>query len=117
MSTTRRFVVACALVTALGTSVLTPGPAESGVREVTIEINDFAFTPQTISVPAGTVVTWINKDETPHTVVEAGRRFKSRVLDTGGRFSYTAAAPGTFSYFCSLHPHMTARLVVEPPAS
>lgn len=96
--------------------------AENGLRTVdaqaadsgaTIEINDFAFTPQTLTIPAGTTVTWVNNDEAPHTVRETGRGFKSGALETGGRFSYVFSTPGSFQYFCSLHPHMTATVVVE----
>jgi plastocyanin len=79
-----------------------------------IEIKDFAFNPQTLTVRAGEKITWINRDEEPHTVVSVGKQFKkSTALDTDQEFTITAAAPGTYSYFCSVHPKMTGTIVVE----
>jgi plastocyanin len=78
-----------------------------------IEIKDFAFNPQTITVKAGEKVTWINRDEEPHTVVSVGKQFKkSTALDTDQEFTITAGAPGTYTYFCSVHPKMTGTIVV-----
>src|SRR6266567_4276409 len=79
-----------------------------------IEIKDFAFNPQTITVKSGEKITWINRDEEPHTVVSVGKKFpRSSGLDTDQEFSITAAAPGTYEYFCSVHPKMTGTIVVE----
>jgi len=78
-----------------------------------VQIHDFQFTPATVTVPVGTTVTWINRDETLHTVTEADRRFASPGLDPGGVYSYTFANPGRYTYFCSLHPHMTATVIVQ----
>jgi plastocyanin len=79
-----------------------------------IEIKDFAFNPQTITVKAGEKVTWINRDEEPHTVVSVEKQFKkSTALDTDQEFTITADAPGTYTYFCSVHPKMTGTIVVE----
>jgi plastocyanin len=78
-----------------------------------IEIKDFAFNPQTITVKSGDKVTWINRDEEPHTVVSVGKKFqKSSGLDTDQEFSIIAGAPGTYEYFCSVHPKMTGTIVV-----
>jgi plastocyanin len=78
-----------------------------------IEIKDFAFNPQTITVKAGEKVTWINRDEEPHTVVSVEKQFKkSTALDTDQEFSITAGGPGTYTYFCSVHPKMTGTIVV-----
>src|SRR5437879_2445399 len=79
-----------------------------------IEIKDFAFNPKTITVKAGEKITWINRDEEPHTIVSVEKQFKkSSALDTDQEFTITAAAPGTYSYFCSVHPKMTGTIVVE----
>ncbi len=79
-----------------------------------IEIKDFAFNPQTLTVKSGETVTWINRDEEPHTVVSVGKKFKkSTALDTDQEFTITAGAPGTYTYFCSVHPKMTGTIVVE----
>jgi plastocyanin len=78
-----------------------------------IEIKDFAFNPQTITVKSGEKVTWINRDEEPHTIVSVEKQFKkSTALDTDQEFTITAGAPGTYSYFCSVHPKMTGTIVV-----
>jgi plastocyanin len=79
-------------------------------------IKDFHFTPQTLTVKAGEKITWINRDEEPHTVVSVEKQFKrSAPLDTDEIFTITAGAPGTYSYFCSVHPKMTGTIVVEQP--
>jgi len=81
-----------------------------------VKIDNFTFTPQKVTVKAGTTVTWTNEDDIPHTVSASGKEFKSKVLDTDDKYSFTFATPGTFEYFCSLHPHMTGTIVVEPAA-
>jgi plastocyanin len=86
-------------------------PAPAAAAEV--EIDQFAFVPQRITVKAGTTVTWINKDDAPHTIASSNKLFKSKALDTGGKFSFTFTTPGTYAYFCSVHPHMTGTVVVE----
>jgi plastocyanin len=79
-----------------------------------IEIRDFAFNPQTLTVKSGEKVTWINRDEEPHTIVSVEKQFKkSTALDTDQEFTITAGAPGTYNYFCSVHPKMTGTIVVE----
>lgn len=79
-----------------------------------IEIKDFAFNPQTLTVKSGEKVTWINRDEEPHTIVSVEKQFKkSTALDTDQEFTITAGAPGTYNYFCSVHPKMTGTIVVE----
>ena len=86
----------------------------TGSKQNRIEIKDFAFNPQTITVRAGEKVTWINRDEEPHTVVSVEKQFKkSTALDTDQEFTITAGAPGTYTYFCSVHPKMTGTIVVE----
>jgi plastocyanin len=88
--------------------------ASEAAAEVMIKIDNFSFGPQTVTVPAGTQVTWINQDDIPHTVVSEDKTtFKSHPLDTDEKFSYTFAKPGTYTYFCSIHPKMTAKVVVQ----
>jgi plastocyanin len=85
-----------------------------GDRKNTIEIKEFAFNPQTLTVKSGEKIIWINHDEEPHTVVSVGKKFqKSSALDTDEEFTITAGAPGTYEYFCSVHPKMTGTIVVE----
>ena len=79
-----------------------------------IEIKDFAFNPKTITVKAGEKITWINRDEEPHTIVSVEKQFKkSTALDTDQEFTITAGTPGTYTYYCSVHPKMTGTIVVE----
>jgi plastocyanin len=79
-----------------------------------IEIKDFAFNPQTLTVKPGEKVTWINRDEEPHTIVSVEKQFKkSTALDTDQEFTITAGTPGTYNYFCSVHPKMTGIIIVE----
>ena len=63
---------------------------------------------------AGTTVTWKNEDDIPHTVVSTTKAFRSKALDTDDSFSFTFTTPGTYEYFCSLHPHMVGTVVVDP---
>src|SRR6476619_4030816 len=78
-------------------------------EDAAVQINDFAFSPPSLTVKAGTKVTWRNKDDIPHTVVTSTRLFKSGALDTDDSYSFTFNDPGTYQYFCSLHPHMTGK--------
>lgn len=78
-----------------------------------VKIEDFAFSPPSLTVKIRTAVTWLNKDDIPHTVVSKSRVFRSKALDTDDSFSFTFNEAGTYEYFCSLHPHMTGRIVVE----
>jgi plastocyanin len=87
------------------------GQEKSGTNAVTID--NFSFGPMQLEVPAGTQVTWINKDDVPHTVVSVDHKFKSRALDTDERFSFTFQDPGMYEYFCSVHPKMTGKIVVK----
>ncbi len=88
--------------------------SNSTSKQNKIEIKDFAFNPQTLTVKSGEKVTWINRDEEPHTVVSVEKQFKkSTALDTDQEFTITAGAPGTYTYFCSVHPKMTGTIVVE----
>jgi plastocyanin len=79
-----------------------------------IEIKDFHFSPETLKVKSGEKITWINRDEEPHTVVSVEKQFKkSPGLDTDQEFTVTAGAPGTYTYYCSVHPKMTGTIIVE----
>jgi len=78
-----------------------------------VMVENFSFQPGTLTVKAGTTVTWVNHDDEPHTVNENNKTFKSGALDTDGKFSYKFTSPGTYSYFCSLHPRMTGQIIVK----
>ena len=88
------------------------GPVTSD--EVAIE--NFAYVPPSLSAAEGTVITWTNGDEAPHTVTaDDGASFESGVLEQGGTFELTAPAPGTYRYHCEVHPFMTGTLTVTAP--
>ena len=78
-----------------------------------VKIDNFVFGPAAITVPVGTTVTWTNRDDIPHTVVSTEKVFKSKVLDTDEKFSFTFTKPGEYPYFCSIHPKMTGKVVVQ----
>jgi amicyanin len=78
-----------------------------------VKIGNFTFGPQELHVKAGTRVTWINEDDIPHTVTSTTLAFKSKPLDSDDKYAFTFTSPGTYTYFCSLHPHMTGSIVVE----
>jgi plastocyanin len=88
---------------------------KSGAASAEVKIDNFTFGPATLTVAAGTTVTWTNRDDIPHTVVSADdpKTFKSKVLDTDEKFSYRFAKPGTYPYFCSIHPKMTGKVIVQ----
>ena len=89
-------------------------PAAPAANTVQINIFNYKFDPATVTVPAGTTVTWTNKDEIPHTVASSDKSFKgSSGLDTGDSYSYTFDKPGTYKYYCTLHPFMTGVIVVQ----
>ena len=85
--------------------------AKPGTSEV--KIDNFTFGPAELTVKAGTTITWSNRDDIPHTVVSTDKAFKSKVLDTDEKFSFTFSTAGTFPYFCSIHPKMTGKVVVQ----
>jgi amicyanin len=78
-----------------------------------VKIDNFSFGPTDLTVSVGTTVTWTNRDDIPHTVVSTEKVFKSKVLDTDEKFSFTFSKPGTYPYFCSIHPKMTGKVIVQ----
>jgi len=87
--------------------------AQETAAALEIKIDNFSFMPQDTTVAPGTTVTWINRDDVPHTVVSTAGKFKSKALDTDDKFSFTFGEPGTYEYFCSVHPKMTAKIIVK----
>lgn len=78
-----------------------------------VKIDNFVFAPNAVTVPAGTTIRWTNHDDIPHNVVAEDKSFKSKVMDTDESFTYTFSKPGTYTYFCSIHPKMTGKVVVQ----
>jgi len=111
------FAAAVMLALSGGAYAADPGaaPQVAATTPNTVTIDNFAFAPATLTVSPGTKITWTNKDEEPHTVTSAdgGVTFKSPALDTDDKFSFTFDKPGTYKYFCSIHPHMVGTIVVK----
>jgi plastocyanin len=116
-STLRSALVAAALGAATATmlaAVILPGWAQNAALASAVSIDNFTFAPETVTVKAGTTVTWTNRDDIPHGIAWVKNVFaKSKALDTDDSYVFTFATPGTYQYFCYIHPHMTGTLVVE----
>ena len=105
----RLFVASALLLAVMSTQAASPKPAVYQVG-----IRNFHFEPMQLVVPAGATVTWTNHDEEPHVVTSAGNQFKSSpALDTDDHYSAVFTKPGTYAYYCSIHPQMTATIVVK----
>ena len=108
----RTLMVAVTLGTLAGTLLaLGTSFAEDAGKSITID--NFTFAPAEFKVAVGTTVTWVNRDDIPHTVVETDKKFRSKALDTDDSFSYTFTTPGTYDYFCSLHSKMVGKIIVN----
>ena len=105
--------IAAAAILLLGHNPVSARPSQTASVGLGVKIDNFSFAPATITVSRGTMVTWTNRDDIPHTVVSDDKLIKSKVLDTDEKFSYTFTKPGTYPYFCSLHPKMTGKVVVQ----
>ena len=99
-------------VCSLGQAVYLP-PRSRTPDTTEVKIDNFSFGPAELKVAVGTTVTWTNHDDIPHTAVSTDKMFKSKVLDTDEKFSFTFSKPGTYEYFCSIHPKMTGKVVVQ----
>jgi amicyanin len=88
--------------------------ARAQTAAAAVSIDNFTFNPQKLTVKAGTTVTWTNKDDIPHGIAATGNAFaRSNAMDTDNTYSFTFTTPGTYQYFCYIHPHMTGTIVVE----
>ena len=107
-----RRIFALAFCAFMAPAMVSAAPFTQGVE---VEITKFAFAPKEITVTPGTKITWINRDETPHTVTSNDKSFASKGLDTDDRFEHTFADEGDFGYFCTVHPFMTGVVHVRKP--
>ena len=119
-NTVRSALVAASLGAATATmlaAVVLPSWAQNAVPAGAVSIDNFTFTPASLKVKAGTTVTWTNKDDIPHGIASSDNAFKkSKALDTDDSYSFTFTTPGTFQFFCYIHPHMVGTIVVEAAA-
>ena len=83
-----------------------PAPTE-------VRVDNFSFAPDTLTVAVNSTVTWVNKDDVPHVIASNDGLFKSKGLDTDDKYSYTFTKAGTYAYYCSIHPKMVGKIVVQ----
>jgi plastocyanin len=116
-NTVRSALIAAALGAATAAAlaaVVIPTSAQNAAPAGAVSIDNFTFTPASLTVKAGTTVTWTNKDDIPHGIASSNNAFKkSKALDTDDAYSFTFTTPGTYQYFCYIHPHMVGTIVVE----
>jgi plastocyanin len=86
---------------------------EAAASTLEVQVDNFTFGPATLTVPVNSVVTWVNKDDLPHVIASNDGLFKSKALDTDEKYSYTFSKAGTYAYFCSIHPKMVGKIVVQ----
>lgn len=102
-----------ALIVTLATGLALAATGGDAATPPRVQIREFAFTPAQLTVPVGTTVTWTNTDEETHTVTAVDRAYTSTALERNATYSHRFTTPGTYTYFCVLHPHMTATVVVR----
>ena len=112
------FVAVLVAMVVLGIAIGAKNSAEAAPQKpqsVDVKIDNFSFGPAAVTVSVGSTVTWTNRDDIPHTVVSTDdpKVFKSKALDTDEKFSFTFTKAGTYAYFCSIHPKMTGKVIVQ----
>ena len=90
-----------------------PSPSKTPTSTNEVELSNFSFKPEDITITAGTTVTWSNKDAATHTVTSDDEFFDSGNLSKGDTFQYTFNQTGTFDYHCTLHPNMKGKVIVK----
>lgn len=91
----------------------TRAKSEDKASPLEVRVDNFTFGPDTLTVPVNSTVTWVNKDDLPHVIASNDGVFKSKALDTEDKYSYTFTKAGTYAYFCSIHPKMVGKIVVQ----
>ncbi len=115
----RLFICSFAMATQLffaATLVLQParaGSEDAKSSPTEVRVDNFTFSPETLTVPVNNAVTWVNKDDVPHVIASNDGLFKSKALDTDDKYSYTFTKAGSYSYYCSVHPKMVGKIVVQ----
>jgi plastocyanin len=94
-------------------SNLTNARSEAKPQTAEVRVDNFTFGPQSLTVPVNTTVTWINRDDIPHVIVSDDGVFRSKGLDTDDKYSFTFTKPGTYPYFCGIHPKMVGKIIVQ----
>jgi plastocyanin len=91
----------------------TKARSEAKPQTAEVRVDNFTFGPQSLTVPVNTTVTWINRDDIPHVIVSDDGVFRSKGLDTDDKYSFTFTKPGTYPYFCGIHPKMVGKIIVQ----
>ena len=91
----------------------TGAKGEAAASRMEVRVDNFTFGPATLTVPVNSTVTWVNKDDLPHVIASNDGVFKSKALDTEDEYSFTFSKPGTYAYFCSIHPKMVGTIIVK----
>ena len=86
---------------------------EANAPAMEVQVDNFTFSPETLTVPLNSAVTWVNKDDIPHVIASNEGLFKSKALDSDQKFSYSFTKAGTYPYYCTLHPKMMGKIVVH----
>src|SRR5215469_16714168 len=108
--------VAIALPMALSAVLLlhpTRARSEDKASLTEVRVDNFSFWPETLTVAVNSTVIWVNKDDVPHVIASNDGLFKSKALDTDDKYSYTFSKAGTYAYYCSIHPKMVGKIVVQ----
>jgi len=116
MMTKKYLLIAAMVVIFSGVALMAGATHASALADdgkTNVKIDNFTFNPATVTVKAGSTVHWTNGDDIPHTVASTDKLFKSKVMDTNEEFEFKFDKPGTYEYFCSLHPKMTAKVIVQ----
>jgi plastocyanin len=115
MLKTRSLLIAIGSLALSLTVVLRSGNAAGQNAQVQpeIKVDNFTFSPETLTVPANSTVIWTNKDDVPHVIASTDGLFRSKGLDTDDHYSFKFTKPGTYNYFCAIHPKMTGKIVVQ----
>ena len=91
----------------------TRAKSEDKASPTEVRVDNFTFGPDTLTVPVNSTVTWVNKDDLPHVIASSDGVFKSKALDTDDKYSYTFTKAGTYAYYCSIHPKMVGKIIVQ----
>ncbi len=86
---------------------------EDKAQAMEVRVDNFTFSPETLTVPVNSPVIWVNKDDIPHVIASTDGLFKSKALDTDQQYSFTFTKAGTYPYFCAIHPKMVGKIVVH----
>ncbi len=112
----RSLVIALGSLAVVVAIVLHSGAATGQTAQpqtIEIKVDNFTFSPETLTIPANSTVTWTNKDDVPHVIASTDGLFRSKGLDTDDHYSFKFSKPGTYNYFCAIHPKMTGKIVVQ----